>query len=885
MAWLHRLGNLLQRSRLASEIDEELAGHLELRAEQLESRGMDAAEAKRQARLALGNPLALRERTRDADTLAFLETLLQDARHGLRTLAKNPGFTAAAVLTLALGIGANTAVVSVVDAVILRPLPYPEADRLWGLFQVHASADIGRTRAAPLDFLDWQAQTGAFENLAAYVGTGFTFTGEGEAELAIGQLVSAELFDVLRVRPLLGRTFLREENEAGRDQVMILSHALWQRRFGRDPRVVGRTLTVNGKPYEVVGVMPPGFDFPDKSYQLWVPIPLRGANDANLPINRQSRYLRVVGRLRDGVTPTQAVADLERVAVALAAEYPDSHRGAGIGMASLTEETVGGVRRGLFLLLGAVAFVLAVACANVTSLQLTRASARQSEMAVRAALGGGRRRLVRQLLTESLVLYGLGAAAGLVVAQVVLAALQALGPRDIPRLEQAAIEPRVLAASLVVVLIAALAFGVLPTLRAARGAPLAGGGVAGRTVTPGAGRERLRAAILVAELAVSLVLLTGAGLALKSFARLQAVELGFRPASALTFDVAMPSARFPEAGSMHAFHRQLLERLGSQPLFEAVGTTTHLPLSGQDLENGFRVDGYAPGSSDDTPVAGLRGVSPGYLAAMGIPLSRGRDLAAADREGAERVALVNEAFTRRFWPGEDALGKRLSPSGEEGWARVVGVVADVRHRRLEADARPEVLLPYEQLDPGFLTAWARGVSVVVRSSADAGLVAELARKELAAVDPNVPAIRSRPVSALVAEAAAQPRFQTWLLGSFAAIALALALVGIFGVTSYFVAERRQEIGIRMALGASRPEVLALVLGRGARLALLGVVLGAAGAYALTRAMASLLFEVSPTDPATFLQAAALLALTALLAAYLPAAKAAGTEPSSVLRRD
>ncbi len=883
MAWLSRFGNLFRSGRLAREIDEELASHLDLAEAERQRRGLAPAEAQRQARLALGNPLALRERTREADTLAFLETLLQDARLGLRALAKNPGFTTAAVLTLALGIGANTAVLSVVDAVILRPLPYPEPERLFSLFRVHDSAEIGRTRAAPLDFLDWQARASAFEGMAAYVGTGFTFTGDGEAEMVVGQLVSAELFDVLGARPLVGRALRKEENEAGRDQVMLLSYGLWQRRFARDPGVVGRTVTANGKPYEVVGVMPPGFEFPGRQYQLWVPMPFRGTNTDGLPINRASRYLQVVARLADGVVPERAAADLERVAAALAADLPDSHAQVRIGMASLTEETVGGLREGLFLLAGAVAFVLLIACANVTSLQLTRASARQPEMAVRAALGGGRRRLVRQLLTESLVLYGLGLGAGLLVAQGVLVALLALGPQDIPRLEQAALEPRVLAFSSLAVLAVALAFGALPALRTAGGAGM--GDLGARATTPGARHQRLRSAILVAEVGISLVLLTGAGLAVRSFANLKAVELGFEPRETVTFDLVMPAARFRDAGSMHAFYRQLLERLAAQPMFEAMGATTHLPLSGQDLENSFEVDGYVPPPGGSDPVAGLRGVSPGYLGAMGITLRRGRGFAASDGEGAERVAVVNEEFVRRYWPGEEAIGKRLRPGGDEGWATVVGVASDVRHRRLEAAARPEVLLPYLQLDSGFLTAWARGVSMVVRSSADPALVVELARRELAAVDPNVPVIHPRRMESLVWDAVAQPRFRALLLGSFASIALALALVGIFGVTSYFVAQRRQEIGIRMALGAQRGAVLALVLGSGARLAAAGLALGGAGAYFLTRFMATLLFEVSPTDPATFAQAAALLALATLLAAYLPAAKAAGTEPVNVLRRE
>ncbi len=878
MAWTTRFANLF-RHRVSREIDEELRLHLELRAEELEGRGMPREDARREARLRLGNPLALREATRESDVLVFLETMAQDVRHGLRGLIRNPGFAVTSILTLALGIGATTAVLSVVDAVLLRPLPYNAPERLYTLFETEKSAQGGRTNASPHDFLDWRTEATSFESMAAYSGTSLTLETDGEPRQVLAQMVSAELFQVLGVAPALGRGFHPEENEAGRNRVILLSYGLFAELLGANPAAIGRPLRVNGNPYELVGVLPPGISFPHARHQAWVPLALSGEDSDGPPINRQSHYLRVVGRLKTGVSAAQAQIELEHIGAGIAAQFPDGHGQTSIGLSSLSEETVGPVKAGLWVLVAAAGFVLLLACANVTHLQLTRASVRQGELGLRAALGGGRGRLVRQLLTESAVLYGLGAAAGLLLAQALLTLLRALGPRNVPRLEEAALHLGLLGFVCLVVGGAALFFGLLPALRGTPAAPRSHSS----RVTPGREGERLRSALLVAEVAVSLMLLVGAGLAGRSFLRLTRVELGFRPEGVTTFDVVTPRPRYADGQAVQTFHRELSTALAAQPLVEAVGLTTALPLSGQNLENSFEVEGVAPPPGEAEILAGMRGVSPGFLTAMGYELVQGRGFTEADA-GLGRVAVVNEAFVRRYSGSASALGRRVRAGGDDGWATVVGVVRDVKHLALEESARPEVLLLFDQLEPGFVSSWARGVSFVVRSSAEPSLISQQVRSELSRLDSSLPLIDFRPLPELVGDAVAQPRFRAFLLGSFAGIALCLALVGIFGVTSYFVAQRRREIGVRIALGARRGEVLAWVLTRGGKLAAMGIGLGILGALTLTRAMSSVLFEVSPTDPATLLGASALLAAAVLLAAFLPARQAAATSPAVVLRQ-
>jgi predicted permease len=884
MTWLTRLLNVFRRGRLDRDIDAELAFHLDMRAGEFERQGMAPAEARLAAARLVGNTLALRDRTREVAVAVRLETAWLDAKHGLRMLLRTPGFTVPAVLTLALGIGVNTAMFALLYGTLLRPLPFRDPDRLYMLFQT--SDAIGRTRVAPLDFFDWRARTRTFAGLAAHAGTGFTLSGSSEPELVIGQLVSADLLDILGVRPAVGRSFRPDENEAGRNQVVILSHALWHRRFGGDPAIVGRTMTANAKPYTVIGVMPADFAYPGPRYELWTPFPFLGANTDNLPINRDSRYLQVIGRLRDGETPERARAEMAAIARDLARQFPDSDAGRGIALASLLDETVGEVRAAVMLMFGAAVFVLLIACANVASLLLARFSARDRELGIRAALGATRIRLARQFLTETVLLYAIGSLAGLALASGLLRAIVTLAPEGLPRVQEFALVGPVIWFALGVGLVAALVFGLAPLWEALAGrGPGVTERLTARGTTSGRRQQRFRTVVLGAQLAVAVVLATGATLAVRSLVNLQSVPKGFDPSQTVTFDVVMTAARFSDAPAMHVFYRRLLDAFRSQSRFEAVGLTTALPLSGQDLENGVSIPGFEP-SRAATPVAGVRGISPGYLAAMRLPLRRGRDISQADREDAQLVVLVNEAFARRYWPGRDPVGRQVAIGDADSPLRmVVGLVADVKHRGLDADARPEIFVPYLQLDPGFLTSWARGVSVVIRSRAAADTVVATARQQLRAVDPALPVIRPRPMSELVSEALGQPRFRTFLLGTFALLALAVSLVGVFGLTSYFVSQRTREIGVRMALGARTADVLRSVLVYGSKVVGVGVVVGIAASFAVTRSMRVLLYGVTPEDPLTFTAVAALLALGGLVACYWPARRATRIDPTVALRAE
>jgi putative ABC transport system permease protein len=811
--------------------------------------------------------------------------MVQDFKFAIRTLFRAPGFTLTAALTLALGIGVTSLMFSVVNAVLLRPLPYPDPDRLLLVFNMNTTDPASNTmRLTALDFDDYRARTRTFESMAGHIGTGFTFTGGREPELVIGQMVTADFFKVFRVQPALGRTFNPDEFALGREAVVVLSHRLWQRRFGGSPAAIGSTATINGRPFTIVGVMPPAFDYPGPRYELWAPLPTPRSADLP-PANRGAHYLQAVGRLKPSVSYEQASSEIVSIAGALAKEYPDSDGNNTARTVRLQDFAVRDVKTPLYILLGAVALVVLIACANVTNLLLARATSRHREVAIRQALGAGRRRLVRQFLVETAVLYSLGAAGALALASWGTAIMISLGPENIPRLADASLDGRVLAVTLLLSLVTAVVFGLAPALQGSSADPADALRTGGRTASAGSTRQRVRTVLVVAEVALSVVLLIGAGLALHSLAKLTAVDPGFDADGQLTFSVVLPPRRYPDAVSMTAVADRIAERLAAIPGVAATGWTTHLPLSGQNMENGFQVPGYVPRQSGEVPIAGMRGVSSRYFAALGARLKAGRTFTAADRLGSQPVAIVNEAFAQRYWPGQDPIGRTLQEYGGSNPRTVVGLIADVKHSGPAEEARPEVSLPYSQLDPEFMTTWSRGIYFVVRTASSGIAIGSAARAAVAGIDSEMSLNNVESLAELASDAVSAPRFRTVLLGTFAALAIALASIGVFGVLSYFVIQRTREIGIRVALGATSSDILRMVVGRGLALAAIGLGIGLLAAIPLTRSMQSLLFEVKPLDIPTLASVIGGLAVVAGLASYLPARRALRIEPMTTLNME
>jgi len=809
--------------------------------------------------------------------------MLQDLRFAFRMMLRAPGFTAMAGLTLALGIGATSLMFSVVNAVLLRPLPYAEPSRLMLLFNVRTNTPSADTiRLTPLDFDDYKSRARSFEALAGYIGTGFTFSGAGEAELVIGEMVTPEFFRILGVAPALGRTFAPDEFQPGRENVVVLSDRLWKRRFGGNPASIGSRVTVNGKPFTIAGVMPPSFEYPGSRYELWAPLPSPRTTELP-PINRVSHYLEVIGRLKPDVSFEQAQREVAMVASALASEYSATNSNMTARVTPLESFLVRDVETPLRILLAAVGLVVLIACANVTNLLLARASVRSREVAIRQALGAARWRLVRQFLVETLALYLVGACGALAVASWGIPVLLSFAPQDIPHLSDTSLDLRVLAATMLMSLACALIFGLAPAYHGGKVDPaqaLRGGG---RSASAARAGQRVRVALVVSELALSVVLLIGAGLMLRSLVRLTTVDPGFDADGQLTFSVVMMPRKYPDESSMLSLSERLSSQLASLPGVQHAGFTTHLPLSGQNLENGFEVDGYVPANADDNPVAGMRGVSEHYFAALGVRLKAGRVFTTIDRSNSQPVAIVNEAFARRYFGGSNPIGRRLREGGYPNWRVVVGVISDVKHSGPAAEARPEVSLPYSQLTFGFLNAWARGIYVVVRGDTPASALVTPVRGVIQSLDPDMSMNRPRALAEFASEAISQPRFRTILLSAFAVLAIALASVGIFGVLSYFVTQRTREIGIRLALGASSADILRMVVGRGLFVTAAGLAIGMIAAIPLTRSLETLLFEVRPLDAATIAIVIVALALVAGLASYLPARRALRIAPITALQ--
>ena len=800
--------------------------------------------------------------------------MLQDLRYGARMLMKHPGFTFVAVLTLALGIGANMVIFSVVNAVLLRPLPYPEPERLIRLWESNPGRGWPEFSASAPNFEDWRKQQAVFEQLAAYEFNTFNLTGSGEPERVAGVNVTANLFQVLGVLPALGRNFLPEEEQAGRNRVAILSDGLWQRRFGADPALPGRQIELSGESYTVVGVMPPRFRLTEGT-QLWVPLTLDPALQP-WRADRSNHNLSVLGRLKPGISVAQAQVDLDTIARRLEQQYPQSNSGWGVRMRAFYDWIVPDqTRRSLLVLFAAVGFVLLIACANVANLLLARASTRQREMVIRAALGANRARVMRQLLTESLLLAIVGGLAGVLLALWGTELIKASTALNIPRLNETRLDATVLGFSVIVLMLTALIFGLAPAWQASKlnlNETLKEGG---RGDSSGA-RHRLRGALVIGEVALALVLLLGAGLMIRSFAHLQKVALGFAPENLLTMQVSLPGSKYGETASRVDFFSQLLERLRTVPGVTDAAAVTQLPLfSGMSWAMEITLEGREASSSSARLSAATFAVTPHYFQTMGIPLLQGRDFTERDRGDALLNLIVNEAFARRFWPNENPIGKRFRPGTSNPFGTVVGVVGNVRNVSLESEGGPAFYFSHGRIGmPGLV--------VVVRTVAPPETMTAALRAQVSALDVDLPVYNVRAMERLVSNAAGQPRFQTVLLGLFGAVALLLAAVGIYGVMAYAVTQRTHEIGVRMALGAQARDVLRLVIGQGMILSLVGVAIGLAMAFGLTRLLKSLLFGVSVLDPLTFVVAALLLVSVALLACYIPARRAAKTEPLAAL---
>ncbi|WNG60750.1 ABC transporter permease [Archangium gephyra] len=878
-----RLLKLAVRPRaVEQDVDEELRFHLEMRAAAYEREGLSPAEARAAAEREFGDVAGVREacvrigheRERMMKRFLLWDALVQDVRYALRMLRHAPGFALVAVLTLALGIGATTAIFSVVRGVLLQPLPFAEPERLVRMWQANPSQGVVRGDVSPLDFADWKARQRSFEDMGTwwYVEgmSGRNLSGDGEPQRLPAAYVNDGFFSTLGVTPVLGRALLAGEHQPGHNAVAVLSHGLWQRRFGGDRAILGRTLTLDGLPTTVVGVMPPGFSFPSERVELWLSDSL--IDESGIPRQRQVRWQSVVARLKPGVSLETARSELNGVARQLAEEYPATNlQTSAVTVVPLHEAVTGDVRSGLMVLLGAVGFLLLIACVNVANLMLTRATARERELAVRAALGAGPGRLMGQLLTESLVLATLGGAAGLLLATWGTELLLAFSVKQLPRLHEVRVDGAVLAFAMGATLFTGVLFGLLPAVRAGspRLAPVLK--AAGRGMT-GTGGARLRGALVVTEVALAVVLMAGAGLAVRSLMSLLSVEPGFRAEGAVVVSFSSSPAGRPK----HQYLAEVLERVREVPGVQVAGTAKNLPLEGSGEPAPLILPGQSLASAADAPRVHYLYVSNDYFRAMGIPLLRGRAFTSGDTSELPLVMMVNDAFVRRFFPGEDVLGRSIQ-WGEVA-APIVGVVGDVRQESLSEPAPPLVYIHVLQESRS-------SVNLVVRGEGAPLQLAAAVRQAIWSVNPNQTITRITTLEEVVGGSVARPRLIAALLGLFAVLALVLGAVGIYGVLAYTVGQRQREIGVRLALGARPAEVLGMILRGGMRLAGLGVALGVAGALVLSRVMSSILYGVAPHDPLTFVAVAVVLLGVALVACLVPARRAMRVDPAVSLRAE
>ncbi len=888
------------RSTAAADVAEELELHLALATEELMAEGMSADAARAEALRRFGNLSDIqrtvtaidREQERAVRRTEWLDSLVGDFRHALRALRRSPGFAVGTALTLGLGIGLNTAIFSVFEGVVLRPLPFAEPDRLVRMWSTKLDRGLLLFSVSAPDFADWRSQGRSFEQVAAFERQqDVTLSGGGEPEQIQAARVSADLFALLGVKPALGRLFTSREDRPGEAaRPLVLSQSIWRRRFGQDPAVLGRTLTLNGEPWTVIGVMPKDFSVPGNSAEVWMPLtgldaglhPALDAGMASSPTqDRGNRYLRVLGRLKPAVSLTAAREEMNTIAHRLDAQYPGSNTGWTVTVLGLTDAVVGQqFRAAVTILFGAVGLVLLIACANVATMVLGRSAARSRELAVRASLGAGSARLGRLLMAEGLLLGVMGGAIGVLLAFGLVRLLHALEPPNLPRLDQVSVNGIVLAVAGLLSVGTGIVFGMVP-LRWATRIPLTQAlREGGRGSSAGRRRQQTQRLLVVSEMTLAVLLLSGAGLLIRSLIRLQAVELGFEPRNVLAVDLSLPATGYPGLAPTR-FYGDLLDRVRTVPGVRGAAAISSVPLGGPNAGTVFAIQGQPVPDPKSTPDADWRVVTPGYFRLMNIPLIRGRDFAEQDDSAAASVVLISATTARRFWPGADPVGAtiRLGDVVKGPLAQVVGVVGDVHHLSVEAiEQRPMLYFPHR-------ASGSRRMSLLVSATGDFGALAVAVRREVRVMDPGLPLSAVRTMDEVVDAAYAQRRFNVVVLGVFAAAALVLAGIGLYGVMAYSVSQRTPELGVRLALGAQGGEVVRMVLGESMRLVAGGLALGLGGALLLNRTLAALLFEIKPNDPAALIGASVLLAGIALLGSFVPARRAARVDPMTTLRQE
>jgi putative ABC transport system permease protein len=884
--------NMFRKTRNERELDAEVRSYVQLLAEENMRSGMSTEKALRAARVELGGIEQVKEQSREARAGASVDSLLQDLQYGARMLRKNPGFSVIAILTLALGIGASTAVFSLVNAVLLKPLPYPNSQQIvfpWR--QPPAGLNVGYNEMpwGRPDFLFFARECESFQSVGAFKSDSFNLTGAGDATRLDGLRASAGFFPSLGISPFMGRTFTAEEDQIGHEHEVVLSYSLWRDRFGSETQILGRVLHLNSESYTVIGVMPQGFVFPraeempngfpfPRATQLWVPLAL-------VPgpiIPGEDSELAVIGRLQPGITPAQAQSEMKVMSKRLEDFFPGGKGWFGTKVTSLQGQIAGDMRRPLLLILGAVGVVLLIACSNVAGLLLSRSLARTKEFTLRAALGAGKWRLMRQLLTEALILATIGGIAGILIAKVAVHFVKFFAPTNIPRLSEVSLDIRVVLFALAITFVTGILFGLAPAIAGSRdnlAESLKEGGQRSGSSPVGA---KLRNLLLISEVAFALVLVISAGLLTRTFLRLLSVDPGFNPTRALTFELTLPATKYTDQPEIVALYQRALQSIRSLPGVDSAGITATTPLGGATESTSIRLPDHPSQDPKARAFSNYTMISPGYFAAAGTPLLRGRDFLESDTADALPVTIINSAMAKKFWPGQDAIGQQVAPASKKyPAATIVGIVADVKRLSLREDPAPEMYVPYNQkVWPSLLT-----MDVILRTKVDPASLTDDVRNALRSVDPDLPLAKIATLSTIVDDSMTLPRFAMLVLGSFAGVALLLASVGLYGVISYFVGQRTREIGVRVALGARPRDVFGMVLGQGARLAAIGIALGLLAALAATRMMVSFLYRVQPIDPLTFAALPFVLLFIALLACYVPARRAMRVDPLVALRHE